>query len=72
MFSHFRRKDHTHSDIQDYIQRALEKGDHGRNRVLTCDAKTLNDALEKNLQLIGEVLFCFSIYQADYSPLHTS
>jgi len=55
MFSQFRRRDHTRSAVHDYIQRALQKGDHGRNRVLICDAQTLNDALEKYLQEIGAV-----------------
>ena len=53
MFSRFRRRDHTRSDVHDYIQRVLQKGDHGRNRVLICDAQTLNHALESNLQGIG-------------------
>ena len=68
MFSRFRRNDHTHSDIHDYIHRVLEKGekDHGRNRVLTCDAKTFNDALEKHLQLIGaRFSFSFATQEAN-------
>ena len=75
MFSRFRRNDHTHSDIHDYIRRALEKNDHGRNRVLVCDAKTLNDALEKHLQLIGEILLFFVLPSRPLipaSPLYTS
>ena len=53
MFSRFLRHDHTRSDIHDYIHRVLEKKDHGRNRVLICDAKTLNHALEKYAEQIG-------------------
>jgi len=57
MFSQFRRRDHTRSDVHDYIQRVLEKGDHGRNRILVCDAKTLNHALEKHAERIGAERF---------------
>ncbi len=30
------------SEIHEYIQKVLERGDHGPNRVMLCDAKTLN------------------------------
>jgi hypothetical protein len=55
MFSHFRRQTTPTATYTITFTRALEKKDSWSQSCLTCDAKTLNDALEKHLQLIGAV-----------------
>lgn len=42
------------SKVHEYIHNVLGKGDHGPNRIISSDANTLNDAMEKYAQQIAK------------------
>ncbi len=44
-------------EIHEYIQNVLEKGDHGENRVIVCNAETLNHALDQHSDRIGALYY---------------
>jgi hypothetical protein len=44
------------SELHTYIQSVLETGDHGPCRVIEFDINTLNDAIERHAEGIGEIL----------------
>jgi hypothetical protein len=42
------------SELHQYIHNVLEKGDHGKSRIIEFDAPTFNDAIDRHAAKIGE------------------
>lgn len=55
------------NEIHEYIQNVLERGDHGPNRVMLCDAKTLDQALDHHAEGIGALTDNEHRFQVDPS-----
>jgi hypothetical protein len=42
------------TDIHDYFHSVLEKREHGATRIIEFDIPTLNDAIDRHAERIGE------------------
>jgi hypothetical protein len=48
------------SELHQYFRNVLEKGDHGKSRLLEYDASTLNDVIDRHAAKIGEgIVSCY-------------